>query len=46
MPPFEKYGQAIAATTIALQQFLASAPAVQATARTPDVAPVVRAVPP
>ncbi len=38
MPTFEKYGQAIAATTAALQQFLASGPAVQATARPPDAA--------
>ncbi|MEO7005488.1 MAG: Pvc16 family protein [Terrimesophilobacter sp.] len=37
MPTFENYGQAIAATTSALQQLLASA-AVQATARPPDAA--------
>jgi hypothetical protein len=38
MQTLDKYGQAIAATTIALQQFLASEPGMQATARPPDAA--------
>ncbi|SFN84039.1 Pvc16 family protein [Mycetocola miduiensis] len=39
MPTISSYGQAIASTTIALQQLLAAAPAkLQVTARTPDAA--------
>ena len=39
MPSLSTYGQAIASTTVALQQLLAAAPAkLQVTARTPDAA--------
>jgi hypothetical protein len=39
MPTISSYGQAIASTTVALQQLLAAAPAkLQVTARTPDAA--------
>ena len=39
MPNLSSYGQAIASTTVALQQLLAAAPAqLQVTARTPDAA--------
>jgi hypothetical protein len=39
MPTLSSYGQAIASTTLALQQLLAAAPAkLQVTARTPDAA--------